>query len=401
MHKKRVLVCSHWLEIGGAERALVGLLECLSKSDNEIDLFLCRHTGELFDYIPKNIHLLDEDKNAACIAIPLKSAFKKGALSIVYGRLLAKLKANQFLRKHPAENSNVSIEYSHLYTYRNVHMIGEKMPYDLVLSFQEPHYIAAYRTRAKTKIAWIHTDYQAVSVDPVEGLKVWSQFDYIAAISKRCADLFSETYPSLKDRIILIENILSEQLTFIQSQEPDAVKEMPNDGSIRLLSIGRFCTAKNYDNVPDICSRLLKFGLNVKWYIIGFGGDEALIRRKIAEFHMEDHVILLGKKENPYPYIEACDLYIQPSRYEGKAVTVREAQMLGKPVVITHYSTSRDQLEEGVDGVIVPMDNEGCAAGIAALLRDPKKMTRLSETCKMRNYSNAQEVEKLYKLMEN
>ena len=96
-----------------------------------------------------------------------------------------------------------------------------------------------------------------------------------------------------------------------------------------------------------------------------------------------------------------CDLYVQPSLLEGKSVAVREAQMLGKPVVITDYATSSSQLEDGVDGVIVPMDNEGCAAGIAALLRDPEKMRQLSETCKARDYSNAQEVEKLYKLMED
>ena len=401
MKRKRILVCSHWLEIGGAERALVGLLECLSKSKYDVDLFLCRHTGELFDCIPDHIHLLPEDVNAASIAVPLKSALRRGALSVVLGRLLAKFKANQLLRKHPAKDSNVPIEYSHLYTYRNVHMIGEKTPYDLVLSFQEPHYIAAYRTRAKAKIAWIHTDYQAISVDPVEGLKVWSQFDYIAAISKRCADLFSKLYPSLTDRIILVENILSVDLTHIQAQESCALKEMPDDGSIRLLSIGRFCTAKNYDNVPDICAKLVALGLNVKWYIIGFGSDETLIRRKIAEAHMEERVFLLGKKENPYPYIKACDLYVQPSRYEGKAVTVREAQMLGKPVVITRYATSASQLEDGVDGIIVPMDNEGCAAGIATLLRNPEKVRQLSENCKARDYSNAREVEKLYKLMED
>ncbi len=56
--------------------------------------------------------------------------------------------------------------------------------------------------------------------------------------------------------------------------------------------------------------------------------------------------------------------------------------------------------EEGVDGVIVPMDNEGCAAGIAALLRDPQKLMQLSNACKKRDYSNAGETEKLYQLME-
>ena len=81
-------------------------------------------------------------------------------------------------------------------------------------------------------------------------------------------------------------------------------------------------------------------------------------------------------------------------------MTVREAQMLGKPVVITNYATAPSQLEDGADGVVVPMDNAGCAEGIAALLRDPQRMARLMQTCRERDYSNAGEVEKLYQLME-
>ena len=174
---------------------------------------------------------------------------------------------------------------------------------------------------------------------------------------------------------------------------------MPQKG-ISLLSVGRFCEAKNFDNVPDICRRLVADGLDVKWYLIGYGGDEALIRQKIDEAGMQARVIILGKKDNPYPYMRACDLYVQPSRYEGKAVTVREAQLLGKPVVITDYATSGSQLEDGADGVIVPMDNAGCAAALAALLRDPARMQQLSENCAKRDYTNSAEVEKIYALME-
>ena len=191
--------------------------------------------------------------------------------------------------------------------------------------------------------------------------------------------------------------------------QPEAVEDgsarrcAPQNGrdELRLLSVGRFCRAKNFDNVPDICRRILADGLNITWYLIGYGGDEALIRQRIAEAGMEQHVILLGKKSNPYPYLRACDLYVQPSRYEGKAVTVREAQLLCKPVVITNYATSASQLDDGVDGVIVPMDNAGCAAAIAALLRDPEKMHRLSTACTRRDYTNRAEIEKLYALMED
>ena len=201
----------------------------------------------------------------------------------------------------------------------------------------------------------------------------------------------------MKDRIVQIENLLSPHL-IRQEAEEFAAPEM-NIPGIKLLSVGRFCAAKNFDNVPDICRRLRQQGLDVHWFLIGYGGDEALIRSKIEETGMRDYVSILGKRSNPYPYMKACDLYVQPSRYEGNCVSVHEAQILEKPVVITRYATSSSQLEDGVDGVIVPMDNEECAAGIAALLRDPKRIEQLSLTCGRRDYSDRQGAERLYQMM--
>ena len=74
--------------------------------------------------------------------------------------------------------------------------------------------------------------------------------------------------------------------------------------------------------------------------------------------------------------------------------------ILGKPVVITNYPTSGSQLENGVDGVIVPQDNAGCAEGIIWLLQDPEKMAELQRNCANRDYSNAEAMEKLYALIE-
>lgn len=169
---------------------------------------------------------------------------------------------------------------------------------------------------------------------------------------------------------------------------------------MNLLSIGRFCTAKNYDNVPDITRRMIDHGIeDLRWYIIGYGGDEELIRSKIAEAGMQDHVILLGKKDNPYPYIKACDIYVQPSRYEGKSITVREAQILGKPVVVTAYPTASSQINDGVDGVIVPLDNEGCARGIAAFISDRELQKKIASNLQSNDFGSEQEVQKIYNLI--
>ena len=195
-----------------------------------------------------------------------------------------------------------------------------------------------------------------------------------------------------------IENLLA--VNFLREQSRMHVSEiLKKNDEIILLSIGRFCTAKNFDNLPDICRRILEKGVSVVWYIIGFGADEELIRRRIIENAMQDNVIILGKKENPYPYIEQCDWYIQPSRFEGKAVTVREAQALHKPVIIADYPTAKSQLVNGYDGVIVPQDNEKCAEAIVNIIKNKELREYLINNTYREDYSNKEEIQKLYALI--
>ena len=110
-------------------------------------------------------------------------------------------------------------------------------------------------------------------------------------------------------------------------------------------------------------------------------------------------VFLLGKKKNPYPYIKACNIYVQPSRYEGKSVTVREAQVLCKPVIVTNYPTAKGQIQDGIDGVIVPLNNEGCAQGIAQVLENKGLQESIANYLTSHDYGNEQEVNKIYALL--
>lgn len=397
--KPTLLIFSQAMELGGVERSLLGLLDSIDYDRYDVDLFLMRHSGELMSYLNPKANLLPEIPQYAALAVPMTSLLKKGQLGVLCGRLKGKLGAKKFDKRQTDDKPSVTaLTYSHKYTLPYVPQISAKT-YDLAISFLTPHYFVRERVKAKKYAAWIHTDYSHISIDVASELAMWSKYDYIASISDTVTENFTKVFPSLAKRIVLIENILPIKLVLANAKA--AISDgMSSDGAIKLLSVGRFCDAKNFDNVPDICRRLVENGLNVKWYLIGYGGDEPLIRQKIAEAGMQERVIVLGKRDNPYPYMRACDLYVQPSRYEGKAVTVREAQLLGKPVVITNYATSASQLEDGVDGIIVPMDNEGCAAGIAALLCNPERMQTLSENCAKRDYTNSAEIKKIYALME-
>lgn len=395
---KRILIFSHAMELGGAERALLGLLENVDYSRYQVDLFLMRHSGELLDFIPRKVNLLPEISDYANMAIPIGQAIRNRKYAVVFGRLLAKMMAVIKIPMLGVHSENgIELEYSHKYTVSRMPTIGFG-EYDLAISFLTPHYYVAQKVKARNKIAWVHTDYSMIKVDVKSELKMWNSYSHIVSISESVSERFLKVFPSLRKKIILVENIIPVRSIRKQALEFSVKTEMPNDGSIKILSIGRFCTAKNFDNVPDICRKIIQGGLNVKWYLIGFGSDERLIKNRIIESNVENEVIILGKKTNPYPYINACDIYIQPSRYEGNSIAVHEAQVLGKPVVITNYSTAFSQLVNGVDGIIVPMENNECASSLIDILKNEELQKSIIRNQINKDYSKAEGLQKIYDL---
>lgn len=397
--KPKIFIAAHYLEIGGAEISLIGLLQSIDYNRYNVDLFLYRHTGELIALIPKEVNLLPEIPAYTQFECPLKRTLFSSFWRIGLARLKTKWQYHQFSKNHECPDGNAYFQFlaeNVTPLLPSLDYLGE---YDLAINFIGVMNIIRDKIKAKKKITWIHTDYSNISVFPEMELPVWDSFDQIVSISEASANTFIQVFPTLKDKITVIENILSP--TFVRSRtEIVNVDDMSTkEGEIRLLSVGRFCTAKNYDNLPFILKCIRDKGIDAKWYIIGYGSDENLIRQKIAEAGMQEHVIILGKKENPYPYIKACDIYVQPSRYEGKSVTVREAQMLYKPVVVTNYPTASSQIQNGVDGVIVPLDNEGCAKGLAEFILDKQKQEHIIDYLKAHDYGNVGEVEKIYKLI--
>ncbi len=396
---KKILIISHTMELGGAERALLGLLNNIDYDNYSVDLFLERHFGELLPFVPAKVNLLPENAAYASLGVSASQVIKNKKFLVAAGRYIGKKKSEKFSRTADRGGGyDVSINYSYKYTCPFMPMISQT-EYDLVVSFLTPHYFAAEKAKGKVKIAWIHTDYKAIKIDKESEEKMWKKFDKIISISKEVTNNFVDVFPDLKEKIIEVSNMHPASFILEESKKFTPEDEMPQ-GGIRLLSIGRYCVAKNFDNVPFICKELIeKYGLDLKWYIIGYGTDEALVISKIKEAGMENNVILLGKKDNPYPYVRQCDFYVQPSRFEGNAVTVNEALILGKKVILTDYDTAKSQVENGVDGVIVPLDNSLCAKGIAEYISNEEKQERILKTVCERDYSNSSEINKIYELM--
>ena len=397
--KKRIFISMHYLELGGAEISLIGLLQVLDYSRYDVDLFIHRHQGELMQFIPKEVNLLPEIPAYACIESPITETLRKGQFCVAWGRLKARWRAKKYQPKDISKPQYAIYQYVAQEVEPYLPSLGNYGEYDLAISFLQPHNYVLSKTKAKKKACWIHTDYTKVEFDTEAELPVWSSYNHIVSISPDVAGSFLQVFPSLKDKVVVIENILSSDFVRKRADEMDVSLEMPTmDGIVNVLSVGRFADAKNYDNVPDICRRVREKGIDLHWYIIGYG-DDVLIRHKIREAGMDNYVVILGKRTNPYPYIKACDIYAQPSRYEGKSVTVREAQMLCKPVVVTNYPTAKSQIKDGIDGVIVPMDNESCALGMANFIKNKELQRQIVEFLQTHDYGNEDEVKKVTLLL--
>ncbi|MBQ6649362.1 MAG: glycosyltransferase [Muribaculaceae bacterium] len=400
MKKPRIFINMHYMALGGAERALLGLLNALDTERVDVDLFLNQHTGEFMPFIPNNVNLIPERKGYNAIERPIRQILKERQFGIFAGRIIAKWKYKKYFDGLTREQQKLDIsEFQYVANSVNpyLHHLYDLGCYDLAISFMQPHNIVLNKVNSKKKVAWIHTDYSTVHVDRKLEMSIWSGFDHIISISKDCTNAFLKPFPTLKDKIVEIENILSPTFVRTQARIPEETIIGKFKG-VKLVSVGRICHAKNYDNIPYIAKILKHNGLIFKWFIIG-PGNHSDIDNTIIETHTEDCIEFIGPKDNPYPFMRDCDVYVQPSRYEGKSVTVREAQILCKPVVVTNYTTANSQIENGVDGVIVPMDNEGCAQGIIDFMADKQLQQNITDYLKTHDFGNESEIEKIYNLL--
>ena len=392
---KDILIASFDMEVGGVERSLISMLNNFDYKNYNVDLMLYSHTGDFMNLLPKQPNLLEENKKYKTFRMSIAQTLKNGNLGIGFSRILARLKAKLYTTK---ENGYIQMQYMWKYALPFLPKINKE--YDVAISYLWPHYFVADKVKAKIKIAWIHTDYSTVDTDINVDLEMWNKFDYIVSISDDVTNAFLSKYPSLKNKIVLVENITSPK--FVRDMANEKQNEIiKNQEYFNIVSVGRLCYQKGFDNAIKSLKILHNKGFkNIRWYVVGYGGDEQALNLLIKENDLEDSFILLGKQTNPYPYMKIADLYIQPSRYEGKAVTVSEAQILGKAVMITNYITAHSQVNDSVDGYIVELSIEGIADGIEKLYKDKAFRKELENNCSNTDYSNKYELNKLYEIIE-
>ncbi|PLR68736.1 glycosyltransferase [Bacillus sp. UMB0893] len=393
---RKVLFTSFDMEIGGVERSLISLLDNFNYQDNQTDLMLFRHKGDLLNLVSKNVNMLDEIPKYTSFRKSIMEVFSERYYSLGFMRIIAKLIATSKSRKM-TDSGYLQMQLMWKYSLRFLPKLNKE--YDVAISYLWPHYFVAEKVKAKKKIAWIHTDYSVIETDIDSDIKMWKKFDCIVAVSEDCKKAFLSKYKEFAEKIIVIENI--NEPNFVRNLAGETVNNpMLLDNRFKIVTVARLSHAKGIDMAVEALKRVKEQGNNdICWYVVGYGGDEKKIKNLIKLYNLEDSFILLGKKSNPYPYIKAANLYVQPSRYEGKAVTVTEAKILGKPILITKYPTASSQILNGVEGIICDLSIEGLSDGIEKLYSETDIRNEFIENVSNRNYGNTIELEKLYKIV--
>ncbi|MCY9692629.1 glycosyltransferase [Paenibacillus alginolyticus] len=390
--KKSVLFVMNNLNCGGAEKALISLLDTIDYSKYDVDLFLMKHEGLFLSKIPNNVNLLEEPNEYKYFDMSIKLALldclKNGRLDIAISRLLAGIIIK-------TEKNRVRCEQRvWMYISKSLKNINKK--YDIAVGYLEktPIYFCVDKVDANTKIGFIHNDYDQLGMDPLLDQPYFERLENIVTVSEECGKILRNRFPMYNDKVKVMYNIVSPSTINKMSLE----QGITWDEGVKIVSVGRLNKQKNFELAVETCKELVKNGYSVKWYIIGEGEEREELERIIGENNLQETFILLGIKENPYPYIKEADIYVQPSRFEGKSIAIDEAKILHKPIVVTNFSTAKDQITNHDNGLIVEMNSKSLYEGIASLINN--EALREHFTCQLSNeqLGTESEIHKLYEM---
>lgn len=143
---------------------------------------------------------------------------------------------------------------------------------------------------------------------------------------------------------------------------------------VSVLTVARLSAEKQVLESLYIHHDLVKKGLQFRWYVIGSGPQEKLLREEIARLEMEDLFVLLGPMENSrvFAWMRSCDVFALLSSSEGCPTVVMEALAMCRPVIATDVNGVDELITNGLTGRIVANSTQDIAEGLETLITDKK-----------------------------
>lgn len=332
---KKILFTAKNLNIGGIEKALVMLINYLSE-ENEITLVLENKEGILLNELKNNIKV-EQYK-------PAKSKSK------IFQKI-----------------QNLSKRIRAILKYKN--------KYDVSVSFATYSIPGSFiaRIASKKSILWGHADYWSLFNEDEAKMKQFFEdikykgFSKIVFVAKSAKESFLKLFPEKKDCTYYCNNLIdAERIKELQNEEIELKKD---NNIITFLNVGRHDEKqKKLTRIIDASSKLKAEGYNFKIIFVGDGKDQAIYKKLIKQKGLEDTIILLGAKKNPYPYFKICDCVLLSSDYEGYPVVFIESFILNKPIITTKVSDYED-VENG-RGIVCEKTMEGIYGAMKEFLEN-------------------------------
>lgn len=366
--KKKLLFVNGHLNVGGVEKSLADLLCHLDYNKYEVDLLLLEGEGVYLQQIPKNVNIFFFDTTKA------------------YGPLLKVFLVNLFRLKWSVLLYRFVLLLAGIFGKSDLFLLKWILPlkpiYDVAIAYRPGICadIVAYTVKANKKIVWWHHgSINISSIQIIDYNKTWKYFNNVVTVSYGCKQLIASNFQYPSDKIIVIPNMVDIDLITRLAGRTSPYK---NDG-LNIISVGRLCIEKHFDDVICVTKRLVKNGsLDFHWYIIGDGELREDLLREIEESGISNQLTLLGKKDNPYPWMKYADIFVHPSYVESQGLVILEAMALGTPCVVCRSIGSSDFLVDGINAIMTEPNADSLYKGVLEMIKN--KNTQKFDTMAMK-----------------
>ena len=400
---KKIAFVINTLGYGGAERAMLDLFETLNPEKYEISLFVLTGQGELSRELPDGVKLLNQNyKDVSVLTKEGRKLLMKSVLKAGIGKGLFLRRAPYLLKNFRAMRRSGKILPDKL-CWR---LLADGAPiikkeYDLAVAYLEggATYYVAERVKAKKKAAFVHIDYGKAGYGRELDLDCYRKYDRIFTVSDEVKEHFLEVYPEYEKKVSVFHNLVNQERIRRMAEQGNGFAD--DFQGYRILTIGRLTRQKRYDIAIQALALLRETcSVPVRWYVLGEGDLRESLEQQIKDAGLEKEFLLLGVKANPFPYYKNCDFYVHATGFEGKSIAIQEAQTLGKPILATDCSGNREQIINGVDGLLCQLTPEAVSEQLLWMIQHPEECRNYGEEAKKKVLSHTRGLEEFLALID-
>ena len=265
--------------------------------------------------------------------------------------------------------------------------IVKKHHFDVVVAGQEglTTRLVSY-VGLQNKVAWVRCDYlRRIEEKHIERESYYDSFKSIVCVAEKTCNDFKDLFPELESRIVCIPNPQDGTLMQKRADEVEREPRFKTDDTT-MVSVGRLYAIKRFDQIAPIARQLKDQGLKFHWYLIGDGVERKRIEDSIVEYGVENEVVMLGAKANPYYYIKRADILVCLSRSEACPRVVNEAKILHTPTISTDYPSIYEFIKDKETGIITTL--EGMSDAIKRLISDYELRERIKANISRFEFDN-------------